>query len=98
MVALPFLRASWKAFSAPTVTPLRPDDILILTADHGCDPTFHGTDHTREYTPLLVCGPKVKQGVDLGIRSTFSDIAATVADCFGLQFPTGTSFLPEIKD
>lgn len=77
---------------------LRPDDILILTADHGCDPTFHGTDHTREYTPLLVCGPKVKQGVDLGIRSTFSDIAATVADCFGLQFPTGTSFLPEIKD
>ena len=77
---------------------LQPDDILILTADHGCDPTFHGTDHTREYTPLLVCGPKVKQGVDLGIRSTFSDIAATVADCFGLQFPTGTSFLPEIKD
>ena len=77
---------------------LRPDDILILTADHGCDPTFHGTDHTREYTPLLVCGPKLKQGVDLGIRSTFSDIAATVADCFGLQFPTGTSFLPEIKD
>ena len=77
---------------------LRPDDILILTADHGCDPTFHGTDHTREYTPLLVCGPKLKQGVDLGIRSTFSDIAATVADCFGLRFPTGTSFLPEIKD
>lgn len=77
---------------------LRPDDILILTADHGCDPTFHGTDHTREYTPLLVCGPKVKQDVDLGIRSTFSDIAATVADCFGLRFPTGTSFLPEIKD
>lgn len=76
---------------------LRDDDILLITADHGCDPTTPGTDHTREHTPLLVCGPKVKQGVNLGVRETFSDIAATVSDYFGLKFPTGTSFLTEIK-
>ena len=76
---------------------LRDDDILLITADHGCDPTTPGTDHTREHTPLLVCGPKVRQGVNLGVRETFSDIAATVSDYFGLKFPTGTSFLTEIK-
>ena len=74
---------------------LKEDDILILTADHGCDPTYKGTDHTREYTPLLVCGPKVKPGVDLGVRETFSDIAATVADEFGLSWPGAKSFLHE---
>lgn len=76
---------------------LRDDDILVITADHGCDPTTPGTDHTREHIPLLVCGPKVKQGVNLGVRETFSDIAATVSDYFGMKFPTGTSFLSEIK-
>jgi len=76
---------------------LRDDDILLITADHGCDPTTPGTDHTREHTPLLVCGPKVKEGIDLGIRETFSDIAATVSEYFGMTFPTGTSFLSEIK-
>lgn len=76
---------------------LRDDDVLVITADHGCDPTTPGTDHTREHIPLLVCGPKVKQGVNLGVRETFSDIAATVSDYFGMKFPTGTSFLSEIK-
>lgn len=76
---------------------LKEDDLLIITADHGCDPTTPGTDHTREYTPLLVWGPKFRQGVDLGVRKTFSDIAATVSDYFGMKFPTGTSFLAEIQ-
>lgn len=75
---------------------LNEDDILMITADHGCDPTTPGTDHTREHTPLLVCGPNVRQGVNLGTRDTFSDIAATVAEYFGERFLSGTSFLQEI--
>jgi phosphopentomutase len=58
------------------------DDLLILTADHGCDPTTPSTDHSREYVPLLVYRPRNKQGVDLGLRSTLSDIGQTVADNF----------------
>lgn len=77
---------------------LKDDDILVLTADHGCDPTTPGTDHTREYVPLLVFGPKLKHGVNLGIRKTFSDVAATIAEYFGETFPNGTSFLPEILE
>lgn len=61
---------------------LRPDDILFLTADHGCDPTDVSTDHTREYVPLVAAGPKVRPG-DLGIRSTFADLGATVAEHLG---------------
>lgn len=76
---------------------LRDDDILVITADHGCDPTTPGTDHTREHTPLLVWGPNLKHGVNLGTRETFADIAATIADYFGLAFPVGTSFLPELR-
>jgi len=72
------------------------DDILIITADHGCDPTTPGSDHSREYTPLVVYGPKLKRGVNLGTRTSFNDIAATIADCFNLEFPNGTSFLPEL--
>ena len=75
---------------------LHDDDMLIITADHGCDPTAHGTDPTREYTPLLVYGPQLRQGVDLGIRRTFADIAATIAERSGLHFPVGTSFLSEV--
>lgn len=75
---------------------LREDDILLLTADHGCDPTTPGTDHTREHTPILVCGPGIRQGVDLGTRETFSDIAATIAEYFGVEFAPGTSFLKQI--
>ncbi len=60
------------------------DDILILTADHGCDPTWQGTDHTREHIPVLIYGAKVKPG-SLGYRTTFADIGQTVAEYFGLS-------------
>lgn len=73
------------------------DDVLVITADHGCDPTVPGTDHTREYTPLLVCGPNIREGVNLGIRSTFADIGATAAEYFGCSLQAGSSFLNEIK-
>lgn len=78
---------------------LRKDDVLFITADHGCDPTIKtSTDHSREYVPLLVTGRSVTKGVDLGTRGTFSDIACTLADMFGVQhkFP-GESFWPQMK-
>jgi len=75
---------------------LRPDDLAIFTADHGCDPTTPSTDHSREYVPLLVSGPKVRPGVNLGLRATLSDIGQTVAENFGASIAKGTSFLPEI--
>ncbi|MCF8009703.1 MAG: phosphopentomutase [Clostridiales bacterium] len=75
---------------------LRDDEILIITADHGCDPTTESTDHSREYVPLLVCGNPVVPGVDLGIRESFTDIAAAVAEFFDLEVEYGTSFVSEI--
>lgn len=73
---------------------LRPGDLLIITADHGNDPTTPSTDHSREYVPILVCGAGA---VDLGIRSTFADVGATVAEYLGAApVATGTSFLAEI--
>lgn len=75
---------------------LKNDDILIITADHGCDPTAHGTDHTREFVPILVCGPQIRQGVNLHIRETFADIAATIAEKLGIDFNVGSSFLKEV--
>jgi phosphopentomutase len=75
---------------------LRPDDLAIFTADHGCDPTVPGTDHTREYVPLLVSGPKVRAGADLGLRGSLSDIGQTVAANFGASIGNGASFLPQI--
>lgn len=75
---------------------LNNDDILVITADHGCDPTTISTDHSREYVPILVYGSKVQGGVNLGVRSSFADLAATIADIFGLQFNVGTSFADEI--
>ena len=75
---------------------LKEDDILMITADHGCDPTWKGTDHTREYIPLLIYGPELKQGVNLHVRKTFADIAQTIADKFGIDYPNGTSFLSEV--
>lgn len=76
---------------------LSEDDILMITADHGCDPTTPGTDHTREYIPLLIAGERVKAGVDLGTRSTFADIAATIYEYLtGKAWREGTSFLAEI--
>jgi len=75
---------------------LKPDDLVILTADHGCDPTTASTDHSREYVPLLVYGKGVRAGVDLGTRRTLSDIGQTVAENFGTTIVTGESFLPQI--
>ena len=77
---------------------MRDDDILIITADHGCDPGYPGTDHTREYTPMLAYGKAVRPGTDLGTRKSFSDIGKTVIDIFGLDGDTdGESFLSEIS-
>jgi phosphopentomutase len=72
------------------------DDCLIITADHGCDPTYRGSDHTREYVPILVYGKSVAGGVDLGTRSTLADMGQTVAENFGLKLKFGTSFLAEL--
>jgi phosphopentomutase len=71
-------------------------DLLILTADHGCDPTTPSTDHSREYVPLLVYRPRNKEGVDLGLRSTLSDIGQTVAENFDSKISEGASFLQAI--
>jgi len=77
---------------------LRTEDMLIITADHGCDPTLPGTDHTREYVPLLVYGSTLKKGINLGIRSTFSDLGATVAEYLDTEsISKGKSFFPEIE-
>lgn len=73
------------------------EDVLFITADHGCDPAFPGTDHTREYVPVLGCGRHIKQGIDLGIRKSFADLGATIIDLFGLPpWPVGSSFWREI--
>jgi phosphopentomutase len=72
------------------------DDLLILTADHGCDPTTPSTDHSREYVPLIAYRPRKQEGVDLGLRQTLSDIGQTVAENFGTKISKGTSFLREI--
>jgi len=71
-------------------------DLAIFTADHGCDPTTPSTDHSREYVPLLVSGPKVRAGVNLGVRGTLSDIGQTVGEIFGVRIVAGESFLPQI--
>ena len=75
---------------------LRPDDLAILTADHGCDPTVPGTDHTREYVPLLAFGPRAKRGENLGLRASLSDIGQTIAANFGTSIAHGASFLQQI--
>jgi phosphopentomutase len=76
---------------------LRPGDLVVLCADHGNDPTFTSTtDHTREYTPVLVTGPAAGPGVDLGTRSSMADIGATICEAFGVAVPgSGSSFLAE---
>ncbi|MFM7231045.1 MAG: phosphopentomutase [bacterium] len=77
---------------------LRGDEMVWVTADHGNDPTTPGTDHTREYVPLLVAGPRVAQGADLGTRASFADVAATLAEVFSVTRPrAGTSFLSGIR-
>jgi phosphopentomutase len=76
---------------------MKPDDLLIITADHGNDPTFPGTDHTREYAPLIVYGKNAKPAVNLGTRESLSDIGQTIAATFGLRLSAGTSFLNELR-
>ena len=76
---------------------LKDDDLLVITADHGNDPTTPSTDHSREHVPVLLHGRGVKAGVDLGLRQTFSDLGQTLAENFGVApLPNGTSFLREI--
>jgi len=76
---------------------MRDGDLMIITADHGNDPTFPGSDHTREYAPLLVYGNSARAGVDLGKRDSLADIGQTIAENFGLRLTAGRSFLTEIS-
>jgi phosphopentomutase len=77
---------------------LKSDDLLIITADHGCDPTTPSTDHSREYVPLLVYGKSIKNNVNLGIRKSFSDVGKTIAEIFKVSgTKNGVSFLKEIE-
>ena len=77
---------------------MKDDDVLIITADHGCDPATPSTDHSREYVPMLIYGKHIKRGVDLKTRNTFADISATILDYFGVdkKDTKGTSFLKEV--
>ena len=77
---------------------MREDDLLIITADHGCDPSTPSTDHSREYVPMLVYGNGVKGGVDLGTRDSFADVSATILDYFGVdkKDTNGHSFLGDV--
>jgi phosphopentomutase len=84
------------SFLSEFLPALRPDDLLVITSDHGNDPTTPGTDHSREEVPLLIWHPGLAAGGSLGVRSTFADVGATVADNFGLEAPTGTSMLGTI--
>ncbi len=77
---------------------LNNDDLLVITADHGNDPTYKGTDHTREYVPILIYSRQASIGRSIGVRETFADLAATIADNFKVKMPNhGDSFLKLIK-
>ena len=77
---------------------MRDEDVLIITADHGCDPATPSTDHSREYVPMIIYGKQVKEGVNLGTRKSFADISATVLEYFGVdqEATSGESFLKQI--
>jgi phosphopentomutase len=75
---------------------LKPGDLCILTADHGCDPVTPSTDHSREYVPLLAFGSAVAKGMDLGTRASLADVGQTIAENFGLRLRQGKSFLREL--
>jgi phosphopentomutase len=82
----------------PMLDALTATDLLIVTADHGNDPSTPSTDHSREYVPLLLTGARVRRGVDVGTRSTFADLGQTLAANFGVgRLAHGTSFLEEIR-
>ena len=85
-------------FLSKFIEDMKEEDVLLITADHGCDPATPSTDHSREYTPMLIYGNGVKSGVNLGTRSSFADISATVLEYFGVaQGGTkGESFLKEV--
>ena len=93
--------AALEAFDAAMpeiVKRMGPEDLLMLTADHGCDPVHSGTDHTREYIPIVAWGQNLAANVDLGVRDTYADISATVLDFFGIPNTLcGTSFLPLMR-
>src|SRR5690606_31660955 len=75
------------------------DDLLVITADHGNDPVHPGTDHTREYVPVLAYSPRMRQAADIGVRASFADLAATIADNFGVPYAGhGKSFLASIHE
>lgn len=76
---------------------MRPDDLFIITADHGCDPTTPSTDHSREYVPVLAFGDAVRAGSPLGVRSSLADIGQTIAENFNLRLSSGASFLDDIR-
>ena len=90
--ALEHFDARWPEIEAA----MNDGDLLMITADHGNDPTYPGTDHTREYAPLIVYGKKAKSGVDLGTRKSLSDIGNTIAENFGLNLTAGDSFLNQL--
>ena len=93
-------RRALEAFDAQLAaleSKLRPGDLVLMTADHGTDPTWAGTDHTREYVPALALGPEVRGGVDLGTRASFADLGATVEEALaGAAQGPGVSFLGEL--
>ena len=91
--------ASFDAWLPGFLAKMKKNDVLLITADHGCDPATPSTDHSREYTPMLAYGRGFKQNVDLGTRESFADIGATILDWFGLPTDTifGKSFLKEIS-
>src|SRR5712691_6160545 len=91
--ALEHFDARWPEIEAA----MREDDLLMISADHGNDPTFPGTDHTREYAPLIVFGKGARQGVDLGTRDSLSDIGQTIAENFALGLSAGQSFLRDVS-
>jgi phosphopentomutase len=76
---------------------MREDDLMIITADHGCDPGDVSTDHTREYVPVLAWGRQTRAGVDLGTRSSLADVGKTIAENFGIELQAGTSFLGQLS-
>ena len=78
------------------IAAMNKDDLLIINADHGCDPVFRGTDHTREYVPVLMYGAQTQKNVNLHILNSFADIGQTIADNFGIQIKHGTSQLDKI--
>jgi phosphopentomutase len=87
------------ALLGPLLKTLRDSDLLLITADHGCDPdpVNPTTDHSREYVPILAYSPGVAGGANLGIRSTLADMGQTVAENFGVSLPHGTGFLKQIR-